>query len=366
MHTIAVFAALAGAASAKLGFNYGSTFTTGAAKMQADFEAEFTTAANLKGTSGWTSARLYTMIQAGTASDPISAIPAAIKTKTSLLLGLWASAGDAAFANELAALSAAIQQYGSAFAGLVDGISIGSEDLYRNSPQGIAAGSTVGIDPPVLLKYIQQVRDAIKGTALDGALLGHVDTWTAWDNSSSGGAVVDALDWVGMDAYPYFQNTMANAIGQSKPLFEAALGATQAAAKGKPVWVTETGYPVSGKVSGQAVASVENAQTFWKTVGCPMFANTNVWWYTLQDAAPDTPNPSFGIVGSSLTTTPLFDLSCAAANDEPPATNPDPTTSTTKKAANPEPTTSSADDSAPATTTETSEPEPTPRHYPCI
>ncbi|TGJ83327.1 hypothetical protein E0Z10_g5458 [Xylaria hypoxylon] len=317
MHTIALLTALASATSAtKLGFNYGSTFTTGVAKAQSDFEAEFTTAANLKGTTGWTSARLYTMVQGGTANNPISAIPAAIKTKTSLLLGLWASAGDTAFANEILALKAAIEEYGDDLAGLVDGISIGSEDLYRNSPQGIAAGSNPGVDPDVLVKYIKQVKGAIAGTALNGALLGHVDTWTGWDNSSSS-VVVDALDWIGMDAYPYFQDTMPNAIGQSKSLFQTALGKTQAAARGKAVWITETGHPVSGKDSGDSVASAENAEKFWKTVGCPMFGNINVWWYTLQDAAPETPNPSFGIIGNELTTTPLFDLSCDDVEVEP-------------------------------------------------
>jgi glucan endo-1,3-beta-D-glucosidase len=44
------------------GFNYGSTFTDGSAKAQADFQKEFDTAKNLVGTSGFTSARLYTMI----------------------------------------------------------------------------------------------------------------------------------------------------------------------------------------------------------------------------------------------------------------------------------------------------------------
>ncbi|KAI0406907.1 glycoside hydrolase [Xylaria palmicola] len=317
MHTLALLAALApGVCAAKLGFNYGSTFTTGAAKMQADFEAEFTTAAGLRGTAGWTSARLYTMVQGGTASDPISAIPAAIKTETSLLLGLWTSAGDAAFANEIHALKVAIQTYGDDFARIVDGISIGSEDLYRNSPQGIAAGSNPGVDPDVLVKYIKQAKETIAGTVLEDALLGHVDTWTGWDNSSSS-VVVNALDWIGMDAYPYFQDTMPNAIGQSKSLFQDALGKTRAAARGKPVWVTETGHPVSGKDSGESVPSVENAEKFWKTVGCPMFGNINVWWYTLQDAAPDKPNVSFGIVGSELTTTPLFDLSCDDTENEP-------------------------------------------------
>jgi glucan endo-1,3-beta-D-glucosidase len=52
-------------AAALQGFNYGSTFTNGAAKMQSDFQSDFSTAAALVGTSGWTSARLYTMVVSG-------------------------------------------------------------------------------------------------------------------------------------------------------------------------------------------------------------------------------------------------------------------------------------------------------------
>ncbi|KAI1470729.1 glycoside hydrolase family 17 protein [Daldinia caldariorum] len=314
MHAIASILALASTASAIQGFNYGSTFTTGAAKQQSDFENEFTTAQNLKGTSGWTSARLYTMVQGGTASDPISAIPAAIKTKTSLLLGLWASGGDTSFANEILALKAAIKQYGEDFAKIVDGISVGSEDLYRNSPAGIAAGSNVGTGPDTIVRYIKETKEAISGTGLEGIPIGHVDTWTAWYNGSNQ-AVIDACDWVGMDAYPYFQDTMANDISKSKSLFQDALDKTQKAAGGKKVWITETGHPVSGKTVGQSIASTDNAETFWKDVVCPLLSsNTNLWYYTLQDAAPDTPSPSFGIVGNKLTTTPLFDLSCDKAN----------------------------------------------------
>lgn len=116
-----------------------------------------------------------------------------------------------------------------------------------------------------------------------------------------------------MDAYPYFQNTMTNDITTGKQLFNDALGATQAAVGGKPVWVTETGWPVSGKTSGGAVPSTANAKTYWDQVGCPLFGATNTWWFTMQDSDPVTPNPSFGLVGSSLTTTPLYDLTCNAA-----------------------------------------------------
>src|SRR5437660_104827 len=112
--------------------------------------------------------------QAGTANDPISAIPAAIKTKTSLLLGLWASAGDVAFSNELQALKTAIRTYGTDFTSLVAGISVGSEDLYRNSPAGIQSGSFVGAEPFTIAAYIKQTRDTISGTPMSGAPIGHV------------------------------------------------------------------------------------------------------------------------------------------------------------------------------------------------
>ncbi|KAK3318318.1 glycoside hydrolase superfamily [Apodospora peruviana] len=315
---VALAATFSSTLAAYQGFNYGSTFTSGAAKTQSDFEAEFKAAAGLVGApaGGFTSARLYTMVQGGTASEPISAIPAAINTKTSLLLGMWASAGDAVFANELQALKATISKYGSNLGGLVAGISVGSEDLYRISPTGILNGENPGASPETIARYMKQVRDAISGTPLSGAPIGHVDTWTAWVNGSNQ-AVIDSCDWIGVDAYPYFQSTQSNAIENSKSLFEAAIGATKGAVNGKPVWVTETGFPVSGKTVGQAVPGLKNAQAYWNDVGCPMFGSVNVWWYTFQDAAPATPNPSFGVIGSQLTTTPLFDLSCKKVVIEP-------------------------------------------------
>lgn len=104
---------------------------------------------------------------------------------------------------------------------------------------------------------------------------------------------------------------MVNDIGQGGSLFDSAFGQTKSAVGGKPVWVTETGWPVSGKTAGQAEPSTENAKAYWDDVGCQkLFGKVNTWWYTLQDAAPTTPNPSFGVVGSTLSTTPLFDLSC--------------------------------------------------------
>jgi len=309
MHAATLLALVATAsASAIQGFNYGSTKPDGSFNSQQDFESQFQAAQKLAGTNGaFNSARLYTMIQGGSTSDPTGAIPAAISTKTRLLLGMWASSGSETVNNELSALSAAVKKYGSSFTDLVDGISVGSEDLYRTTPTSFMNDpNSVGASPQDVVNYINQVRKAISGTGLSGAKIGHVDTWTAWVNGSNA-AVVDACDWIGVDAYPYFQTTMANGIENGKALFDSAWSQTKANAKGKPVWITETGWPLSGKQSAAATPSNNNAQQYWEAVGCgELFGQVNTWWYTVYDG---TSNPSFGLTGE-VGGQPKFDLSC--------------------------------------------------------
>ncbi|KNG82215.1 glucan endo-1,3-beta-glucosidase eglC [Aspergillus nomiae NRRL 13137] len=259
-HLLAFALSLATSEAAYKGFNYGATKADGSVKSQSDFESEFSTAKGLVGTAGFTSARLYTMIQGGTANSPISAIPAAIAENTSLLLGLWASGGG--MDNELAALKAAISQYGDSFAKLVVGISVGSEDLYRASSEGEKVDAGVGVGPEALVSYIKEVRSIISGTALSSVPIGHVDTWTAWTNGSNS-AVIDAVDWLGFDGYPYFQSSMSNSISDAKALFDSSVAQTKAVANGKEVWITETGWPVSGSTQNLAVASLANAKTYW-------------------------------------------------------------------------------------------------------
>lgn len=297
--TLALLSGASTALAAVKGFNYGAQ-----GQSQAQFEASFKTAASLKGTTGFNSARLYTMIQEGSTSSPIDAIPAAIDTNTTLLLGLWASSPQATFANEITALKAAISQYGSDLANLVTGISVGSEDLYRISVTGIANDpSGVGQSPSTLVDYISQVRDAIKGTSLSGVPVGHVDTWNAFVNGSNS-AVISACDFLGLDEYPYYQTTDSNGIDNAKSLFFEAYDKVAGVAPGKQIWVTEAGWPVSGSESGQAVASVDNAETFWQDVACELESrNINFWWYILEDTA----TPSFSVSQGGV---PLYDLSC--------------------------------------------------------
>ncbi|KAJ5970443.1 Glycoside hydrolase superfamily [Penicillium vulpinum] len=299
---LALAMAVATSEAVATGFNYGALKVDGSLKTQADFETEFSTAKNLVGTDhAFTSARLYTMIQGGTTNGPISAIPAAIKEKTTLLLGLWASGGD--MSNEIAALTNAISTYGSAFTDLVVGISVGSEDLYRNSEIGVKSNAGPGLDARELVDYINQVRSAISGTSLSGAPIGHVDTWNSWTNGSNA-AVVEAVDWLGFDGYPYYENTDPNSIDDAKALFNKGVDNTKAVAGGKEIWITETGWPTTGPTENLAVASIPNAKQYWDEVACPLLGVTNTWWYILEDAG--TTSPSFGVTGSATDTTPLF------------------------------------------------------------
>jgi glucan endo-1,3-beta-D-glucosidase len=240
-----------------------------------------------------------------------------METNTKLLLGIWTSGTDN-IDKELAALKKAIEKYGSKFTDLVIGMSIGSEDLYRVSATGIANKAGVGAGPDVLVNFINQYKKAVANTALSKVPIGHVDTWDAWTNGTNK-AVVDAVDWVGVDEYPYYENGKGNDIKNAGKLFDRAFDAVTGAVGNKPVWVTETGWPSTGPNWDQAVSSVENAKYYWQEVGCrKLFNKVPTFWYNLRDSNPD--NTMKFAITKDLSTTPLFDLTCPTKFDTPTAT----------------------------------------------
>ncbi|KAK3703775.1 hypothetical protein LTR37_014221 [Vermiconidia calcicola] len=314
MHSLSLAAgvlALAGSISAQLqGFNYGAQNADGACRTYDNFNTMFSRAKTLA-EPGFTSARLYTSVQCGSDNAPIEAIKAAIDTQTNLLLGVWASAGQAVIDNEIIALKQAAQNWPAGVKARVKGISVGSEDLYRSSPQGQAAGSDVGANAAQIVSYIKQIRNALKGTALAGVKVGHVDTWTAWTLGENK-PVIDAVDFLGHNGFPYFETTKVNTIANAKGQFYDGLGATESVAQGKPVWVTETGWPVRGPKSGNAVANAKNSKKYWNQVGCELFGNRNTFWYTLYDANTAQTSLSFAVVFPDAAQGSKFNLQCPA------------------------------------------------------
>ncbi|KAL3424698.1 glucan 1,3-beta-glucosidase [Phlyctema vagabunda] len=290
-YALALAATLSGADAYWKGFNIAATRAAdGACKTQADWEKDFTTMAALPG--GFTSARLYASSDCNTLQN---AVPAAKNTGTTLLVGVWTE--DAAhYDAEKQALLSAVQTHG--FDWIVS-VSVGSEDLYR--------GDT---DANTLAQQIYDVRGMLSTVPgyTTNVNVGHVDTWTAWVDPANV-AVIKACDFVGTDAYPYFQNTEANGIDVAGDLFFDSLqrvrDTVQNAGSGAWVWITETGWPVTGATENQAVANVANAKQFWDVVGCAAFQQAHTFMYVLQDY---NVSPSFGVLDANFNS--IYDLTC--------------------------------------------------------
>ena len=241
---LTIAAACAGAEAYWKGFNIGGNNPDGSCKTQSDWETDFKTIASLPG--GFTSARLYASSDCDTLAN---AVPAALATSTTLLVGVWAE-DSTHYSNEKQALLAAVQQYGSNW---IIAVSVGSEDLYRNNT-----------DASTLASQINDVRGMLWGLGAGGVEVGHVDTWTAWVDPANT-AVITACDFLGMDGYPYFQDA---SIDDSNDVFWTSVNNVRDISQGRWVWLTESGWPVSGPSVGSAVPSVANAQTYWWEVMC--------------------------------------------------------------------------------------------------
>ncbi|KAK3296359.1 glycoside hydrolase family 17 protein [Chaetomium fimeti] len=314
--TALVAGVLASGASAEnyLGFNSGATLADRSAKFKSDFLAEFKTAQGLQKAPGkFNAVRLYTNVQAYS-DEPIEAFEAAMETDTKMLLGIWTSGTDN-IDKELSALKKAIDKYGKKFTDLVIGMSIGSEDLYRDSETGVTNKAGVGAGPDVVVKFIEEYRKSVSDTALKSVPIGHVDTWDAWTNGTNK-VVIDAVDWVGVDEYPYYETGKGNDIKNSGKLFDRAFNAVKGAVGKKPIWVTETGWPATGPDWDEAEASVENAKYYWQEIGCrQLFNKVPTFWYNLRDSNPD--NEMKFAITNNLSTKPLFDLTCPTEFDTP-------------------------------------------------
>lgn len=257
------------------GFNVGANNPDGSCKTTAQWEEAFN---KLKGLpQKITSVRLFASSDCNTLAN---AVPAALTTGTKLLVGVWTE--DAAhFTAEKNALEAAIKAHGTSW---ILAISAGSEDMYRKDTTA-----------DYLAQQIYDVRGMVRALGVT-ADVGHVDTWTAWVDGSND-VVIKACDFIGMDGYPYWQGASIddayNVFFQSYTDVKNHVSSTGSSAW---VWVTETGWPVTGPTNGAAVASVQNAQKFWRSVACQLFKEAHVFWYAYQDY---NDSPSFGVFDSN-------------------------------------------------------------------
>ncbi len=162
------------------GFNLPAQNPSGSCKTQQDWAHDFSVLQSLPGY--FSSARLYASSDCNALAE---AVPAALGSGTTLLVGVWTE--DAAhYEAEKQALVQAIKQHGTNW---IIAVSLGSEDLYR--------GDT---DAATLARQINDVRTTLCGLGACNIEVGHVDTWTAWVDPKNE-AVIKACDYVGHDGW---------------------------------------------------------------------------------------------------------------------------------------------------------------------
>lgn len=266
------------------GFNIGANLASGACRTEKDWEFAFNKIASFPGE--FRNARLYASSDCNTLAN---AVPAAVRTGTKLLVGIWTQ-DTAHYDAEKQALLQAIQQYGKDW---ILAVSVGSEDLYRNETTA-----------QTLASQINDVRGMLWSVGASDKSVGHVDTWTAWVDSANT-AVVDAVDWLGNDLYPYWQGVGVEN-GAASNAYWKAVNDVRAVSQGKDVWTTETGQPITGSSIDSAVPSIDSAQTYWWQVVCASVKEMNFFWYDLDDFSA---HPQFAIVDSNYN--PLINMQCS-------------------------------------------------------
>ncbi len=131
--------------------------------------------------------------------------------------------------------------------GLVDVAAVGNEVLLR--------GEQSKND---LIKYIKRVKEA-----LPDIKVGCVDTYYQFVEHND---LVDACDVILANCYPFWEGCDIN---EASAYLQKMYAITKDVAKGKPILITETGWPDRGEATGGAQPSPKNAMQY--------FINVNKW-----------------------------------------------------------------------------------------
>jgi len=125
--------------------------------------------------------------------------------------------------------------------GYVDIAVVGNETLMRND-----------LSEEEICNYIRQVKEALPGIPV-----GYVDAYYQFYERP---ALVDACDVVLVNCYPFWEGT---SIDQASLYLKQMYAVSKLAAKGKPVIITETGWPNQGGNIKGAEPSEDNAMKFF-------------------------------------------------------------------------------------------------------
>ncbi|WP_020663192.1 glycosyl hydrolase family 17 protein [Amycolatopsis benzoatilytica] len=170
-------------------------------------------------------------------------VPAAEATGLKVNVVLFASEDQ--FRWEVSALENLIRAFGSDW---INTVSVGYETLYGNQ-----------LRPHVLAEMIYEVKGMVQIKYRADVPVGTSEPWTSWVDGANAG-VSGVCDFVGLNVFPHRQG---KPIDQGLTTLQHAVYATREATSGKPLVVTETGWPSAGPTFGEAVASLENQEKYF-------------------------------------------------------------------------------------------------------
>ncbi len=128
-------------------------------------------------------------------------------------------------------------------AGNVDVAAVGNEVLYRND-----------CTLEELVGYINRVKEALKGLDIP---VGYVDAYYEFSRHP---ILVESTDIVLANLYPYWEGCpIEYALGHMQAMY----GSVVDAAQGKPIIITETGWPSEGGGLNGAIAGAESAMKYF-------------------------------------------------------------------------------------------------------
>ena len=157
------------------------------------------------------------------------------------LVGAWLGTDDEKNQQEIENLISLAKE------GLVDIASVGNEVLYRND-----------LSKEELRYFIQHVKNEIPGIPV-----GYVDAYYEFVQNPDITAMCDVIL---SNCYPFWEGTdFKYALPHMQQMYQQA----KMAGNGKPVIITETGWPSKGESFGGAKPSYENALKY--------FINTQLW-----------------------------------------------------------------------------------------
>ncbi|KAL6757656.1 glycoside hydrolase superfamily [Haematococcus lacustris] len=182
--------------------------------------------------------RLYGVAACLPATQQILAF--AEKNSMRVMLGLWIGSDSKSNEEELAALPGLL----SGYSGIIQSVAVGNEPV-----------SFLGLEPSFVLPLVKRGRDLVK--RVSSIPVTSVEIASVWDKVSEQGSyaaqLLPEIDFVGVNAHPYFEGLPATCQGLNiTGCYDAATWAVQRVqglqkSLGKRVVLAETGFPTAGE-----------------------------------------------------------------------------------------------------------------------